>query len=71
MNRRNLLAGAALTASWPVIGGGAALARPTRIAPPDSPHRGLVVDALAIGGAGSVDGPEVLAAGMDGTEVAR
>lgn len=56
MNRRELLAGSIGGGLLAGIGGGAALGR--------TPRR-FMVDTLAIGGPGSVDGPEVLGAGMD------
>lgn len=55
MNRRDLLV-AGLSASALTVTGAQAVA-------PTSSR--LVIDAMAIGGAGSIDGPEVLAAGMD------
>ena len=56
MNRRELLAGSL---------GGAALVGLGPVQAQGRTPRRFMVDALAIGGAGSVDGPEVLAAGMD------
>lgn len=56
MNRRTLLTTGA-TAMVFAGQAGTASATPAR--------RGFVIDTLAIGGPGSIDGPEVLAAGMD------
>lgn len=69
MNRRHLLTGAVTTASLPLLGvpllGATSAAAQARRSRTVEAPRGFVIDALAIGGAGSVDGPEVLAAGMD------
>lgn len=56
MNRREMLAASV---------GGVALARVGIAEVRSAPGRGFVIDAMAIGGAGSVDGPEVMTAGMD------
>ncbi|MFJ6024947.1 dipeptidase [Brevundimonas sp. NPDC092305] len=56
MNRREMLAASV---------GGVALVHVGNARARSAPGRGFVIDAMAIGGAGSVDGPEVLATGMD------
>lgn len=69
MDRRTLLAHAVSSACLPLLGATSALAQPGMPLPSGRSREvrsgAFVIDALAIGGAGSVDGPEVLAAGMD------